>query len=124
MSESESEIIMDKRTWLAPALYGGCAGAIALAIIGFTWGGWVTGGTARQMSDQAANSAVVAMLVPYCLDKSKNDPGAGPVLAELSEASGYNRRGIVEKAGWATPLGEERPVSGLALACEKALATN
>jgi hypothetical protein len=38
------------------------------------------------------------------------------------EHRSYARRGIVEKAGWAPPLGAERPNSGLAIACEKALA--
>ena len=30
-----------------PALWGMAGGAIAAAIIGFTWGGWVTGGRAE-----------------------------------------------------------------------------
>lgn len=113
---------MKNQTWLAPAIYGGIVGAIALAIVGFSWGGWVTGGTANKMAVQAADAAVVATLMPYCLAMSKNDPGAAEILSELNKANGYNRRGIVEKAGWATPLGAERPVPGLAIACEKALA--
>lgn len=36
--------------WLKPALYGALAGATALAIAGFSWGGWVTGGTAEQIA--------------------------------------------------------------------------
>ena len=42
--------------WLKPALYGAAAGAGALAIIGFTWGGWVTGGTAKEMATDYARS--------------------------------------------------------------------
>ena len=34
--------IMQIPTWVKPAVYGAGAGAVALAIIGFTWGGWVT----------------------------------------------------------------------------------
>ena len=29
-------------------------GAIALTIIGFSWGGWVTGGTAQEMAEEKA----------------------------------------------------------------------
>ncbi len=35
------------------------AGAIALAIIGFSWGGWVTGGTAQEMAEKKAENAVI-----------------------------------------------------------------
>jgi hypothetical protein len=45
-------------------------------------------------------------------------------LAELAEASTYKRRGIVEKAGWATPLGSEKPDRALSDACQIALANN
>jgi hypothetical protein len=112
---------MENKTWLAPAIYGGIFGAIALAIIGFSWGGWVTGGTANKMAEQAAEAAVVAAMMPYCLARSKDDPGAAEILSQLNKANGYNRRGIVEEAGWATPLGAETPNRGLAIACEKAL---
>jgi hypothetical protein len=37
------------------------------AIIGFTWGGWVTGGHAKTLADAAV--AVAATLVPICADK-------------------------------------------------------
>ena len=32
---------------LTPLLQGAAAGAIACAVIGFTWGGWVTAASAR-----------------------------------------------------------------------------
>jgi len=39
-----------------PALWGAAGGAIALAIAGFAWGGWVTGGKAEADATQRANS--------------------------------------------------------------------
>ena len=115
---------MKTPTWLSPALYGAGAGAIALAIVGFTWGGWVTGAGARKMADEASTVAVAASLTPYCLERARTDPRSFEVLEELKAANGFNRRGIVEKAGWATPLGSEQPVRALALACEQALASS
>jgi hypothetical protein len=44
------ENIMHPPEWLKPGLYGAACGAVALAVIGFSWGGWVTGGTARTMA--------------------------------------------------------------------------
>lgn len=111
-------------TWLSPALYGAGAGAIVLAIIGFTWGGWVTATNARKMADNASSLAVASSLTPYCLERARADPRTAELMAELEAASGFKRRDIVEKAGWATPLGSDQPVRALALSCEQALATS
>jgi hypothetical protein len=56
--------------------WGAAAGAIALAVVGFSWGGWSTsGGTAKQ-----AEAAVLTALVPVCAKDVMADPAA---LAEL-----------------------------------------
>jgi hypothetical protein len=52
---------------------------------------------------------------------SKSDPASVTVLAELKAATGYNRRGVIEKAGWATPLGADKPNTQLAASCEAEL---
>ena len=109
--------------WVKPALGGAVGGAIAIAILGFTWGGWVTAGTAQTMANAASNDAVVAALMPHCLAQAERDPQASTILAELKEARANNRRAIIEKAGWATPLNEERPNRALAQACQEALSS-
>lgn len=114
---------MTTSTWLSPALYGAGAGAIALAIIGFTWGGWETGAAARKMADDASANAVAASLTPYCVERARADPRSTELMAELKAANGFNRRVIVEKAGWATPLGSDQPLRALAQSCEQALAS-
>jgi hypothetical protein len=111
-------------TWIKPAVYGAGAGAVALAIVGFNWGGWVTGATAQKMADSASVAAVTAAMIPYCVERAKNDPRSVEILAELKAAQGWNRRGVIEKAGWATLFGTETPNSDLAKACEAALAAN
>ena len=67
------EISKETRAAVKPACWGAAGGAIALAIIGFTWGGWVTGGHAKTLAD----AAVTAALVPICADKFQ----AGGALA-------------------------------------------
>lgn len=104
--------------WTKPALMGAGVGAIALAIVGFSWGGWVTGGTASEMSSKSSIAAVAAALTPYCVQNSQNDPKSADVMAELEKASSFQRRDIVVKAGWATPLGAENPDRALAEACQ------
>ena len=90
--------------WTKPALLGAGTGAIALAIVGFNWGGWVTGGTAAEMSSKQSLAATASALTPYCVQMSQVDPKSTDILAEFEKASSYQRRGVVEKAGWATPL--------------------
>lgn len=113
--------IMQIPEWMKPALMGAGAGAVALAIVGFNWGGWVTGGSASDMSSKNSIAAVAAALTPYCVQNSETDPGSAVILAELNEANSYSRRGIVEKSGWATPLGAEKSDRALAEACMIAL---
>lgn len=115
---------MEIPIWTKPALVGAGAGAIALAIVGFNWGGWMTESSANEMASMNSASAVTVALMPYCLQNAKNDPKSIDVLAELKEANSYKRRGIIEDAGWATPLGAEEPDRALADACQSALAEN
>ncbi len=107
--------------WTKPALVGAASGAVVLAILGFTWGGWVTGGTAQDMADKQTQTAVASALTPYCVLKSQNDPNRVAVQEELDKAASYQHQAIIEKAGWATPLGGEKTNHVLAQLCLTAL---
>ncbi len=109
-------------TWIQPALLGAGAGAIALAIVGFAWGGWVTASGADDIATDRSDAAVVAALMPYCIERSSLDPASATVIEELKGASSYQRRGILEKAGWATALGTDTPNPALAQACQLKIA--
>ena len=74
---------MQTPEWLKPGLYGAACGAIALAVVGFTWGGWVTGGKAAQMAADQSRTDLVAALTAICLDQSKRDPQVAERLALL-----------------------------------------
>jgi hypothetical protein len=62
---------------LKPAAWGAVAGAIALAVIGFNWGGWVTGATANKNAKDATDSAIVRVLAPICAEKFQQQADAG-----------------------------------------------
>jgi hypothetical protein len=100
-----------------PACWGAVGGAIALAVIGFNWGGWVTGGKAEIMAKQRANAAVVAALAPICVDNFRRAPDATTQQVELNKASYWERRSFVEKRGWATMPGSSSVDSEVARAC-------
>lgn len=108
--------------WVKPGLYGAAIGAIALAVVGFEWGGWVTGRTADQMASELARNEVVAAMVPICVEQSKQDPQVGPTLTRLMGADSYQRGELLMKTGWATMPGSNDPDRSVARACMEALA--
>jgi hypothetical protein len=116
-SSTRQENVMQTPEWLRPGLYGAVCGAVALAIAGFSWGGWVTGGTARQMASDQARADVVAALSLICVDQSKRDPQMAERLAAIKTASSWNRGDLVLKNGWATMPGTAEGNSQVAKAC-------
>ena len=114
---------MNTPVWTKPALLGGGIGAVATVIVGFGWGGWVTGAKAEVMVRDEAKAAVVAALVPICLEQSRLDPQSIATLAVLKDTSRYQRNDILMEAGWATMPGSTEPNSDVARACMDQLAT-
>ena len=110
--------------WLKPGFFGAVVGAVALAISGFAWGGWMTGGTAEKMASVQARQAVVAALVPICVEQSNQDPRVAETLARLKDTSNYQRRDLLMKTGWATMPGSSDPDRDVARACVTALAAH
>jgi hypothetical protein len=105
-----------------PMLQGAVLGAIALAIVGFTWGGWVTGGTAAKNSGIASHEAVVAALAPICAERFRAQTDAVARTADLVKASTWERATFVEKSGFAKMPGSSRTDSDVAAACAQLLA--
>ncbi len=107
-----------------PALWGVAGGALALAIIGFTWGGWVTGGKAQAAAQQGADAAVVGALAPVCVDKFQHAGDLSANLAAFKKVDSWAQGEFVEKGGWATLPGSNSPeqVSAVAKACALLLA--
>lgn len=107
--------------WLKPGVYGAVMGAIAVMVVGFSWGGWMTGGGANELAADRAHDEVIAALVPICLQISQDDPDRTAKLATITDATIYKRRDAVMAAGWATIPGAEAPDRDLAQACIEVL---
>lgn len=106
-----------------PALWGAAGGAVALAIIGFNWGGWVTGSKAESMAATRANDAVVAALAPGCVVKFDGASDAAANRVALGKLESWTRAEYVEKGGWAA-YGKDAPadrVTAVARACAELL---
>jgi hypothetical protein len=116
------EISQETKAAMKPALWGAAAGAVALAIVGFGWGGWVTGGTAEALAKNNAATAVVAALTPICVEKFRQATDASANLAEMKKATyAWDQSKFVEKGGWATMPGSTEPNSAVARACAESL---
>jgi alpha/beta superfamily hydrolase len=107
------EIPVQLKTMLA----GAAAGAFALAIVGFTWGGWVTKRTADTMARRQASLAVIEALAPICVANFRRDKDYAAELAALKKASSWEQGGIVKKAGWAKIPGIESEDTDVAGKC-------
>jgi len=94
---------------------------ILTMIVGFSWGGWVTGGTAQKMGVTMGENAVIQRLAPICVTQFNQDPLKNQKLAELKAKDNWQRRDYVEKQGWATMPGEAKPDRDVADECAKLL---
>jgi alpha/beta superfamily hydrolase len=91
-------------------------------VIGFSWSGWVTGGTAIKLADERANTAVVTALTPICVEKFLQNSDAKANLAVLQKTStNWEQGDYLEKSGWATPPRATSPDYKLARACAEKL---
>ena len=112
---------MTTPVWLIPGIYGALIGAAFVGIVGFSWGGWVTGSSAEKMASEMAEDSVIAALVPFCLERSRTDNERIAKLATIREASSFKRRDAVMETGWATMPGTDGPNRDLAQACIEGL---
>ena len=103
-------------------LQGAAAGAIASMVIGFSWGGWMTGSTANRLAAERADTAIVAALTPVCVEKFLQNSDAKANLAILQKISSNWEQGqYLEKGGWVTQPGATSSDYHLARACAEKL---
>jgi hypothetical protein len=81
----------------------------------------VTGGTAQEMADEAANKARVELAAAVCVERFRNGPQAAVQRAALEKADYWNRDDVLEKGGWLTIAGKTDPIDGVAELCAERL---
>jgi hypothetical protein len=106
----------------SPFIWGAVSGAIALAIVGFTWGGWVSAGSHEQLAAARAETATVAALAPICVTQFQAGAKAKASLAALKATNTWEQGDYVRNGGWATMPGSTgEPSRDVARACAEAL---
>jgi len=113
----------EKSNWekIKSFFWNAIVGAIIISIVGFSWLGWVTGGTAQQEAKQMSEEAVNDRLAKICVYQAIQDSGKDLKLKELKEKSSYEKDDYVMKQGWATMPGEEEPEREVADKCAELL---
>jgi hypothetical protein len=98
-------------------VWGLIVGAIVAMIIGFAWGGWITGGTAQKMSDEA----VLASQAAICVAQFMKQPNHEEQLKELEKIDSWKRSEFIEKGGWDKMPGQKKAGPEVAQACAQGL---
>jgi hypothetical protein len=70
---------------LKPGIWGAVIGAAAISVVGFSSFGWTLGSTADRMARDRAQSAVVAVLAPICVEKFQLQADASAKLVEFKK---------------------------------------
>ena len=102
---------------IKPLLWGAVGGAILTIIVGFAWGGWVTGGSAQERIDKA----VLPLAAEICANNFKADPDFEKNLAALKKEESWQRDNYIEKGKWAVMAGDDTSKDGVADACVEKL---
>ncbi|PWK61965.1 hypothetical protein [Aminobacter sp. AP02] len=98
------------------------AAMIATIVVGFSWGGWVTGGTSQKMAATAGDTARGELASAICLERFNAAPDAAMKLAEFKAIpDSFKKWQFVEAGGWATMPGQTSPDRLGAQACSTAL---
>ena len=100
-------------------LFWSCVAVSVLTIVaGFTWGGWVTEGTAQEKVQESRRN----LAAKFCVQRFLEASDASSQHASLMEASGWQRDDFVRKGGWAELPDLDRPIAGVADLCAEKLA--
>ena len=109
---------MNKYPSVKPAVWGAVAGAVAISVIGFSQFGWTLGSSAERMANERAQTAVVTVLTPICVEKFQQQTDSAAKLVAFNKvSSSWDRRALIEKGGWATMAGTDAPSSAVVTAC-------
>lgn len=107
-----------KRVWA-----WSCIACIVLTmVVGFSWGGWVTGGTAENMVSQAKRQARENLVATLCVSNFVASADADANFTALKEASSYERDDLIEEGGWAVIDGLKEQVAGAIDLCADRIA--
>jgi hypothetical protein len=126
MADQQKRSIQQRWSDLQPSktmLFWSCAGSVVVAlVVGFTWGGWVTGGTAQKMATAYGDTSRYELASVICVERFLAAPDARAQLTALKAIdSSYRQRQFIEEGGWATMPSRDKAARQTADLCAKVL---
>jgi hypothetical protein len=104
------------------AYFWSCVTCVAATIvIGFTWGGWVTGATVADRTKQAVRAAEAQLAANLCVGRFEKSADAATELAALKSTEYWQRDEFVTKGPWLKLPGVDQPIPGAANLCVERL---
>ena len=94
-------------------VWGLIFGAAIAMIVGFGWGGWVTGGTAKVK----INEAVLASQAAICVAQFMRAPNHDQELKAFEGTDSWKRSELIGKGGWDKMPGQGEASDAVAQAC-------
>ena len=107
----------DTEMKLKYGFWGLMLGAGSAMIIGFNWGGWVTGTKSKSNTE----AAVLSTRAAICVAQFAKAPKYQERLKELKATNSWERSAVIEKGGWDRMPGEEKAESTVGRACADGL---
>jgi hypothetical protein len=98
-------------------VWGVIFGAAAAMILGFGWGGWLTGGSAKGKSDDA----VLASRAAICVAQFMRAPNHDQELKAFEATDSWKRGELIEKGGWDKMPGQGEASGAVAGACARGI---
>ena len=98
-------------------VWGLVGGAAVAMIVGFAWGGWVTGGTAKGKTDEA----VLASRAAICVAQFMKAPDYDRELVAFKAIDSWKRSELIGKGGWDRMPGQGEASSAVADARAKGI---
>ena len=81
-------------------LFWSCTACVVVTlIVGFSWGGWVTGSTAGTMASKAAAGARAELAATICVNRFVSAPDAATALASLKNSDSWKRDDFIKDGG-------------------------
>ena len=104
-------------------LWSVIGGALVWWIVLGAMFGWMPAGSAEQQAVKRANTAVLDVLTPICVERFRQDAEHEAKLKALKDESSWNQADYVVKQGWATMPGNSTPENHLAKECASRILT-
>jgi hypothetical protein len=98
-------------------LWSAIGGALVWWIVLSAGFGWRSAGSADLQAADRANTAVLDVLTPLCVQRFNQDAESEVKFKALQETSSWNQADYVAKQGWATMPGNSISENRIAKAC-------